>query len=216
MKKHIFLFTLTFQIAFFVFCHTHDEFQETLQQEQAAFLKQDLQDIESVKYILNNMYQLDQSVCKEYIKNKNDFELQNFMIKMDEFHVKTLQDILKIHGWIVISKFGWQADHQAWLLVQHADSDPVFQAGVLFLLTDLYKTEETNKQNYAYLYDRVALNFQTLGMKQKYGTQVFIDDKGQCSLRNYQGTIADVNLHREQIGLEPVEEYLARVKNVYN
>ncbi|NDD59187.1 MAG: hypothetical protein EBZ47_08075 [Chlamydiae bacterium] len=73
---------------------------------------------------------------------------------------------------IVISKFGSEYDKKAWLIIQHADDDPFFQAGVLFLLERLANKGETDPKNYAYLYDRVAAKFHQIGLLQKYGTQV--------------------------------------------
>src|SRR3989338_8051731 len=48
------------------------------------------------------------------------------------------------------------------------DHDHSFQEHVLTKLTDLHEKGETNRRNYAYLYDRVALSSEKFGMKQKY------------------------------------------------
>ena len=42
------------------------------------------------------------------------------MEKIDYLHAEHLKAILSVHEWITISKFGRDADRNAWLIVQHA------------------------------------------------------------------------------------------------
>lgn len=79
------------------------------------------------------------------------------------------------HGWIRISEHGEAASQAAWLLIQHADNDPAFQAEVLTLLEPLVAARETSGGNYAYLYDRVAVG---ANRPQRYGSQ------GRCTAKN--------------------------------
>src|SRR5690606_5982636 len=87
---------------------------------------------------------------------------------VDEANTKWLKAQVDQDGWFTISKFGADADLAAWLLVQHADRDVAFQADVLRILEPFVATAETAQTNYAYLYDRVAVNS---GRPQRYGTQ---------------------------------------------
>ena len=192
-----------------------DSFRERLQSEQVNFLVVDLHDKESVKNMLSSMYQIDQDLRKAFIQDRANLEAQKLMHEMDQFHTDIIKVILSIHGWITISQFGIDADNQAWLLVQHADHDREFQEQVLIKLTDLYQKGETNPRNYAYLYDRVALNSEKFGMKQKYGTQLSISADGQFSLGLHAGTTQDLNICRQQVGLEPIEDYIERIKVLY-
>ena len=52
-------------------------------------------------------------------------------------------------------------------------------------------------------------------MKQKYGTQYFISDSGDVSLRPYDGTLQDLNERRDLMGLMPIEAYIEQIKSVY-
>jgi hypothetical protein len=121
---------------------------------------------------------------------------------LDRQHADELMGYLERYGWIRISEFGKEADRDAWLIVQHATHDLAFQERVLATLETLVKGGETSKSNYAYLYDRVAMN---TNRPQRYGTQ------GSC-----EGTVWEpielesrVNLDqlRREIGLGPFEEY---------
>lgn len=162
------------------------------------------------------MYSLDQKVRstlgKAFLENSTDN--MKLISTMDQFHTEKMKKILQEHGWINIFKFGKEADNQAWLLVQHADHDPLFQAGCAFILEKLIKLKETNQLNYAYLYDRAILKFENLRLKQKYGTQA-IRSGNQITLLPYEGDIRELNKRRKTIGLDPVEKYLDRLTTEY-
>ena len=192
-----------------------DEFQTQLKSEQIDFVSCNLDDTKAVTNIISRMYQLDQEVRQIFIQDRNNPEIIDFLTAMDQYHTKSMKDILAIHQWINISTFGPQADNQAWLLVQHADQDLQFQTQCLMVLQNLYQKNETNPKNYAYLYDRVALQSQELGMKQKYGTQYCISDSGKISLRPHDGTIEEINAQRKEVGLSLIEEYFEQIKHMY-
>ncbi|MDP3532052.1 MAG: hypothetical protein Q8S31_02030 [Alphaproteobacteria bacterium] len=150
---------------------TIDLLKEKIEHRQENFPMGDLNDVEYIKNIINQMFLIDQEIRQYFIENTNDQEVIKLMEKVDCFNTTKMKEILSVHGWTIISKFGAQADDQAWSLVQHADHDPFFQAGCLFILGALIDKTETVKKN-SFLYDRVALKFPALGMKQKYGTQL--------------------------------------------
>ena len=54
-------------------------------------------------------------------------------------------------GWPTISEVGEKGASAAWLLTQHADADPVFQARALRLMEPLVAQGEVSKANHAYL-----------------------------------------------------------------
>jgi len=192
-----------------------DSLREKIKWEQANFPAGDVRNKEYVKTILCTMYQTDQEVRQVLIQDRKNLELQKIMSEIDQFYTGKMKEILAVHGWITISQFGVDADNQAWLLVQHADHDHAFQEQVLMKLTDLYESGDTNKRNYAYLYDRVALQSEKLGRKQKYGTQCVLADNGDLFLSPYVGSLQDINMNRQQVGLGPVEEYIERLKDMY-
>jgi hypothetical protein len=161
------------------------------------------------------MSQLDQQARSAWSAHKRSENQDQLLADIDRFHTDKMKQILAIHGWVKISKFGAPTDHEAWLLVQHADHDPCFQAGCLIILSHLVPQGETDAKNFAYLYDRVAGHFSTLGMKQRYGTQVRFSPQGEASLQPYEGTLMEVNQRRAQLGLETVEHYLATISNIY-
>lgn len=146
----------------------------------------DPQNKEWVKVKIKHMLEIDQFM-RHYLdtpfnhqynnEEKKEFELQfsSRSKAIDLNNLTDLKDLLKIYQWFKISEFGNQADKEAWLLVQHADSDPTFQKQVLSILTGLYQNGETNPSNYAYLWDRIAASWgdQSKRTLQRYGTQGF-------------------------------------------
>lgn len=95
--------------------------------------------------------------------------------RVDSENTAWLKAHVAAHGWIRISDYGEAASGAAWLLVQHADRDPTFQAEILALLEPLVAAKETSGGNYAYLYDRVAVG---ANRPQRYGTQ------GRCTAKD--------------------------------
>ena len=80
-----------------------------------------------------------------------------------------LKGVVASGGWPKRANVGDAGADAAWLLVQHADADPAFQARALHLMEPLVKTGDVSLKNYAYLYDRVMLK---LVAEQRYATQL--------------------------------------------
>lgn len=117
----------------------------------------------------------------------------------DAANQKRLREIVQQHGWPTVGMVGNDGASAAWLLVQHADSDPDFQQQVLRLMEPLTKQGEASATDYAYLYDRTHY-------PQRFGTQ------GSCiNAREWQPfaieDIEHVNQRRHELGLMPMAEY---------
>lgn len=175
---------------------------------------ENLHDIHCVKERINYCYKLDQHVRNKSIKMLNNIKFSQLIEKIDLFNTNEIKEILKLHGWTIISKFGAETDRQAWLLVQHADQDLFFQAGIAFLLEKLVSLGETDPKNFAYLYDRVTVNFQDLGLKQKYGTQADLKEN-TILIKPFEGTLEELNLRRKKIGLNSMDEYQKQLHEMY-
>ena len=93
-------------------------------------------------------------------------------LRVDAANTADLKDLLKGHRWITISEFGASANHDAWLLVQHADRDHAFQKEIVGVLKGLSATKDTDPRDLAYLEDRVDVADK---MPQTFGTQ------GRCT-----------------------------------
>jgi hypothetical protein len=134
---------------------------------------------------------------------------------IDGRNLVDLKKLLQTHRWFTVSEFGSQADHNAWLLVQHADEDRDFQKQILALLEPLAAKGETSPKNFAYLYDRVAVNLRDPANRslQRYGTQ------GRCTgpgtWEPFPVESPDkLDERRQAVGLMPEAEYQILFKDI--
>jgi len=137
-------------------------------------------------------------------------ELWPYVAELDAAHVGELRELLEIYPWFTISQFGEKADHQAWLLVQHADQHVQFQERMLEILAPLAEKGETDASNYAYLYDRVATN---RGRPQRFATQGRCTGPGTWEPHPLEEP-ERIDELRSAMDLEPLEDYIARFKEI--
>jgi hypothetical protein len=126
-------------------------------------------------------------------------ELTKASIAEDRANTARMREIVAKHGWPTYDLVGEGPSNNAWLIVQHADRNPLFQAKCLPLLKIAVENGQANPSNYAYLYDRVQVS---KGEKQRYATQ--------SSSNNglYEGSFyaledeSNVQKRREEMGIE--------------
>lgn len=108
-------------------------------------------------------------------------------------------------GWPRISVEGQQAAHAAWLVAQHADDDVALQKAVLAAMEPLLASNDVDATDYAYLYDRVAVNE---GRPQRYASQGRCVGAGRWRPLPMEDE-ANVQARRDAIDLGSLEEYVA-------
>lgn len=122
--------------------------------------------------------------------------------EVDAEHTEELRDYLEDHPWPCRETVGPVADDAAFLLVQHADDDLGFQREVLGELEDLADENRTDPENFAFLYDRVAINE---GNPQRFGTQ------GDCTEDGWQMNDVEepdsLDERRAEVELMPIDSY---------
>ena len=128
----------------------------------------------------------------------------------DHANTAWLKATVAAQGWPTIARVGKRASHMAWLLVQHADDDPVFQFDMLRLMEPLTQRGEVAKNDYAYLYDRVMLK---LSGKQRYGSQ-FTCAGGRNVPQPLENAV-DVDSLRRSMGMDTIAEYATAMDKTY-
>jgi hypothetical protein len=128
---------------------------------------------------------------------------------LDEENTAYLVELVQTSGWPTISEVGSDASQAAWLLAQHADRNPDFQAHCLALMKALPESEVSPK-NIAYLEDRVRV---AKGEPQLYGTQFYKDGAsfGPLPIEDEQG----LEERRAAMGLETFEANKQRMIEMY-
>lgn len=124
------------------------------------------------------------------------------MLSTDAENTKRLQAIVAEHGWPNRELVGQEGAHAAWLLVQHADAAPEFQAAVLEVIEPLVARGEVERGDYALLTDRVLV---ARGEPQLYGTQYEQRTEGGAVVFGPATPIAGFGAHAE---------YLAELRKV--
>jgi hypothetical protein len=132
-------------------------------------------------------------------------EFTKEVIAVDRKNTTRMREIISRYGWPTYNRVGKEASNGAWLIIQHADRNPLFQAKCLTLLKTAVDNGQSNPSNYAYLYDRVQVS---KGEKQLYATQSSTNNgltKGQFyPIEDESG----VQIRREKMGItRSVEEY---------
>lgn len=128
---------------------------------------------------------------------------------IDVKNTQRMKEIVAEIGWPTISKVGSQASNMAWLLVQHADLDNVFQQSCLELMK-AQSVNEVDRQNVAYLEDRVRIH---KGQPQIYGTQFYTNEQGELVPRPIED-LENVDKRRAEVGLNTLAEYTADIKSL--
>lgn len=121
-----------------------------------------------------------------------------------------LRAMVAREGWPTLSAHGQVVPLQAFLLVQHADHDPLLQLEMLRLMEPLADRGEVSKSNFAFLHDRIMLK---LTGEQRYGTQVHcVAGKRQPRPLEDEAALA---AWRADAGLEPEADYVAAMDRLF-
>jgi len=101
-------------------------------------------------------------------ENKKFKKLTDEVLAVDSLNTSRMKEIVMQFGWPTYQLVGKKASVGAWLIVQHADRDPLFQIKCLPLLKVASEQGQSDPVNYAFLYDRIQI---AKGEKQLYATQ---------------------------------------------
>ncbi|GIW79753.1 MAG: hypothetical protein KatS3mg105_1560 [Gemmatales bacterium] len=153
-------------------------------------------EIDSIKGELARRARLDQKVRSGKVQ-------RNELAKVDADNTKFLVQLVQRIGWIDATRFGAAASNHAFLIVQHSGHLPLMLAALPQIEKDV-KAKLLDPQPYALLFDRVQLS---LGEKQRFGTQIGRNDKGQFVVLPLQDR-QRVEQFRKEIGLFPLSVYL--------
>lgn len=130
-------------------------------------------------------------------------------VMADARSTAALRGLLGTYDWIDRHRFGAAVSSRAWILAQHADDHPDFQRTVLERMEPHLQTGGVRPRDYAYLWDRVAVN---TGGLQRYGTQPMAqcNPDGGLDLRPMEEPEA-VDARRAAMGLGPAAADLAQM-----
>ena len=128
--------------------------------------------------------------------------------RMEVVHVANAQALSTMigEGWPTVADVGEEGQRAAWVIAQHAISQPQFQRQCLALLEVAVARGEAPASQMAMLADRIRV---LEGRPQLYGTQFDWDANGQMSPLPIEDA-REVDERRAHVGLEPLAEATAR------
>lgn len=133
------------------------------------------------------------------------------MLAVDAHNLPRIKQIDAKQGFPTRAQVGRDGVQAAWLLVQHADRDPVFQAHVLAELQPRVRDGGISAQEYTLLTDRVLV---AQHKPQRYGTQ-FKVVKGKLQADPMEDP-AHVDKRRLAIGLPSMADYECALRTYYH
>jgi hypothetical protein len=128
----------------------------------------------------------------------------------DSANAAWLAAAVATHGWPARTSAGDAAATAAFLIVQHASHDTLFQGAMFRELSTAFDRGEADGESLALLTDRVARH---RGSPQLYGTQAELRD-GRVVLDPIADS-AGVDARRARLGLMPLDTYVRFLDSVY-
>lgn len=185
--------------------------------KQAKYKKSDDPKIATVQERMAELWVADQGARRVYLATRTDDETGSEYwtrrlaaaetAEADSTSTKYMKAILDEYDWLDRNRFGDRVSMGAWLMMQHADDHVELQKLALSRMEAYLENGGVDKGNYAYLWDRVAVN---TGEKQRYGTQPTWEctSEGKLTLQPLEDP-DNVNARRAEMNLNTVEEGLA-------
>lgn len=130
--------------------------------------------------------------------------------KTDAENLPRIKAILQKHGFPSVKQVGKDGAEAAFLLVQHADNDPAFQAKALKLMKPLLAHHEINAADVALLTDRVLV---AQKLPQRYGSQ--FDGINGVNVLHVVEDPAHLDARRASMDLFPMRTYACIMTTAY-
>ena len=156
------------------------------------------------------MAKQDQDLREKWINAPKNPKIDAEVKAVDTKNTARMKQIVTQYGWPSQNLVGKDGADAAWLLVQHADADPAFQAHCLPLMQEAAEHGEASKESLALLTDRVLL---AQGKKQVYGSQ-FTWKTGKVEPLPLEDP-AHVDERRKSMGMMPLAEYKEMLIKAY-
>jgi hypothetical protein len=150
-----------------------------------------------------------ETASPEMVEQRRELALE--VMEIDREATAYLKGVVDELGWPTRTMVGVDGASAAWILAQHADRDPEFQARALELMRPLVAAGEAAPNEFALLTDRVLL---ARGEKQIYGTQFAPDENGVRRPRPVEAP-EGLNERRRSMGLDSIERYARSLGRSY-
>lgn len=151
---------------------------------------------------LKARFEADQDLRNEYLHSPHDQSIVRRVEILGAENLTWLKQLVNGSGLPTAHQVGERGLEWVWVLAQHADRDPEFQAKLLPMFVERYEAGELPAEYVAKLTDRVLL---AKGKSQRFGTQ-FNWLAGRFKLPGHVERDR-MDAYRKEIGLMPLEDY---------
>jgi len=159
-----------------------------------------------VRSELQKRFESDQRARRAYLLKPLDTHLRFAVERVDADNQAWLERLIRDQGVPTAEQVGENGVKWTWVLVQHTDADPKFQASVLPEFATRFAAHELSADAFAKISDRVLL---AQGKPQQFGTQ-FNWLSGHFDPKGVDDLVA-IDAHRRAIGLMPLADYACLV-----
>lgn len=142
-------------------------------------------------------------------KAKSD--ARKHLLGVQQENLAWLKPIVAAQGFPTVRQVGLKGVEHAWMLVQHSDMDPEFQARVLAQLKSRLAAEPFLRKEYALLTDRVR---RAQNKPQIYGTQFKFKD-GRLVMQPTED-VSQLDERRASMNLMPMSDYRCFLAAAYH
>ncbi|MCD6366267.1 MAG: hypothetical protein J7L46_01865, partial [Bacteroidales bacterium] len=132
-------------------------------------------------------------------------------IDINKDNLKEVENIIKTYGWPKRTEVGVDASNSVFMVLQHSNKLELMKK-YLPQLKKLVDINEADGGQYALMIDRINLKE---GKNQIYGSQCTYDTINKKFYIDSVEDIKNLNKRREQVGLQPIEEYLKSLNTMY-
>ena len=154
---------------------------------------------------LDKRFKQDQDARHAWIGSHMDPRLGREAGAIDEDDIRWLYGVVTTRGFPTAAQVGERGVGEAWLLAQHADRAPRFQAELLPALEQRHAAGELSASDLARFTDRVL---KAQGKPQRYGTQFPPKEMASAHFGlESDDAVREVDANRRALGVMPLADY---------
>jgi len=159
---------------------------------------------------LEQRFTRDQNARTAWMAKPRDLQRKRAVLLSDQSNLGWLRELVAGKGFPTAAQVGEVGVNHAWLLMQHMDDDPQFQASLLPVLEQRFADGELSGDKLARFTDRVL---KAQGKPQRYGTQFSPEEMGRehFGLPD-EASLREVEAHRRDLGVMPLADYACMMR----
>jgi len=159
---------------------------------------------------LDARFRRDQDARIAWLRDLSDQRASKAVRMIDADDVQWLKALVAEKGFPTAAQVGERGVREAWLLAQHADKAPAFQAALLPVLEQRHASGDLDGSDLARFTDRVL---KAHGQPQRYGTQF---TPREWAGANFglpdEASVRGIDANRRALGIMPLADYVCMMR----